>query len=109
MLSRVPFAPARSAYSAAKHALNSLTANVRDELKGTGVQVTLVLPGVVATDFGNNALGGGVDSRALPNAQPVEEVAAVILGALEQPADEVYTRAGQQQQVIGYFSQTQRS
>src|SRR6476659_7444249 len=32
MLGRVPFAPFRSAYSASKHALNALTANLRMEL-----------------------------------------------------------------------------
>ena len=33
MLGRVPFAPIRSAYAAAKHALNALTANLRMELR----------------------------------------------------------------------------
>ena len=78
MLGRVPFAPFRSAYSAAKHALNALTANLRMELRAThpAIHVSMVHPGVVATDFGNNALHGGVDSRKLPGAQPAEEVAA---------------------------------
>ncbi len=35
----------------------------------------MVLPGVVATEFGNNALHGGPDSKAMPGAQPVDEVA----------------------------------
>lgn len=110
MLSRVPFAPGRSAYSAAKHALNSLTANVRDELKALApsVRVTLVLPGVVATQFGLNARGGGPDSRALPNAQPVREVAEVIAGSIEQPVDEVYTRPSFMGQVVDYFSKSTR-
>src|SRR5215470_9517576 len=33
MLGRVPFAPIRSAYSAAKHAMNALTANLRLDLR----------------------------------------------------------------------------
>ena len=33
MLGRVPFAPFRSAYSGAKHVLNALTANLREELR----------------------------------------------------------------------------
>ena len=58
MLSRVPYVPWRSAYSAAKHALNALTASLRLELKPEfpGIHVSTVLPGVVATEFGLRAL-----------------------------------------------------
>ena len=106
MLGRVPFAIARSAYSASKHFLNSLTANFRMELRAThpGIQVSLVSPGVVATDFGLNALHGGIDSRALPFAQPVDEVASVIWDVIESRRAEAYTRPGLQQQVVDYFS-----
>ena len=94
MLGRVPFALVRSAYSAAKHALNSLTANLRMELRDTypEIHVTTVLPGPVATDFGANALHGGPDSRALPWAQSAEEVAEVIADVIEHPRADVYTR-----------------
>jgi NAD(P)-dependent dehydrogenase (short-subunit alcohol dehydrogenase family) len=106
MLSRVPLAPMRSAYSAAKHALNALTANLRMELSAAypDIHVTTVLPGVVATDFGLNALGGGPDSRTFPNTQPVEEVAEVIVGVIREPRADVYTRPGQREQVVRYFS-----
>jgi NADP-dependent 3-hydroxy acid dehydrogenase YdfG len=106
MLGRVPFAGIRSAYSAAKHALNALTANLRMELaeKCPGIHVTTVLPGIVATDFGLNALHGGMDSRKLPGAQPVEEVAAVIAGVIEEPRADVYTRPGAQQMVAAYYA-----
>lgn len=105
MLGRVPFAPARSAYCAAKHALNALTAGLRMELRATspGVVVTLVSPGIVATDFGLNAMHGGVDSRSFANAQPVDEVAAVILGAIRDRAIDVYTQPGSAAMVRGYF------
>ncbi|HTU61657.1 MAG TPA: SDR family NAD(P)-dependent oxidoreductase, partial [Polyangiales bacterium] len=80
MLGRVPIAPFRSAYSAAKHALNALTANLRMELGGfPEIHVSAVHPGVVATDFGKSALHGGVDSRNLPGAQTPQEVAAAIV------------------------------
>ena len=48
-LSRVPFATYRSAYNAAKAALNALTANARVDLARAhpGIQVTLVMPGLV--------------------------------------------------------------
>lgn len=106
MLSRMPFATIRSAYSAAKHALNALTANLRMELRAThpGIHVSTVLPGIVATEFGVNAVHGGPDSRVLPNAQSAEEVAAVIADVIENPRADVYTRAGARQAVAAYFA-----
>jgi NAD(P)-dependent dehydrogenase (short-subunit alcohol dehydrogenase family) len=94
MLSRVPFATVRSAYSAAKAALDSLTESLRFELaqEFPRIRVVLVLPGVVATDFGKNALGGGPDSRALPGAQPVEEVARLVADGLWSGPLDLYTR-----------------
>jgi NADP-dependent 3-hydroxy acid dehydrogenase YdfG len=105
MLGRVPFAPIRSAYSAAKHALNALTANLRMELGAAylGIHVTSVHPGVVKTDFGLNALHGGMDSRQLPNAQTAEEVAEVLADVLERPRADVYTRAGARELVAAYY------
>jgi len=94
MLSRVPYAPIRTAYSAAKAGLNSLTETLRFDLAQDypGIRVVLVLPGVVATDFGLKALGGGADSRNLPGAQDPHEVAQLIAdGLLTGPVD-VYTR-----------------
>lgn len=106
MLGRVPFALARSVYSASKHFLNAFTANLRMELAAThpGIHVSLVSPGVVSTDFGLNALHGGEDSRTLPFAQPVTEVAQVILDVLQHPRADVYTRPQLQQQVVAYYS-----
>src|SRR5262249_20688135 len=54
MLGRIPFASGRAVYSAAKHALNSLTANFRMDLRAPfpDIHVSLVIPGVVGTDFG---------------------------------------------------------
>jgi NAD(P)-dependent dehydrogenase (short-subunit alcohol dehydrogenase family) len=106
MLSRVPYVPWRSAYSAAKHALNALTASLRLELRAEfpDINVSTVLPGVVATEFGVHALGGGPDSRTLPNTQPVDEVAEAIAELIEHPRAEVYTRPGYRQQVVDYFA-----
>ena len=106
MLGRVPFAPIRSAYAAPKHALNSLTANLRMELRDAlpRVHVTSVHPGVVATDFGKNARHGGPDSRSLPGAQSAEEVAEVICGAIESPRADVYTRPGAREMVAASFA-----
>lgn len=104
-LGRLPVVPHRSAYSAAKHALNALSACLRLELREThpGISVTVVMPGVVATEFGSNALGGGPDSRVIPGAQSVEEAADVILDAIVHPRPEVYTRAHTQEEVERYY------
>jgi NADP-dependent 3-hydroxy acid dehydrogenase YdfG len=106
MLGRVPFAPFRSAYSAAKHAMNALSANLRMELREShpGINVSVVHPGIVATEFGVKALHGGPDSRRLPNAQTAVEVAQVIADVIARPRADVYTRPGAQQMVVGYFS-----
>ena len=105
-LSRFPFAPQRSAYSAAKAAVNLLMASLRVELRDElpDVHTTTVLPGVVATEFGVNALHGGVDNRRLPSAQPVEEVAGVIADAIENPVAEVYTRPQMRELAARYFA-----
>lgn len=106
MLGRVPFAPFRSAYSGAKHFLNALTANFRAEVQAThpGIQVTLVSPGVVRTEFGVNALHGGPDSRTLPDSQSADEVAAVIGDLIETRRPDVYTRPGARERVLGYLA-----
>ena len=108
MLGRVPAASFRSAYNGAKHFLNAITANLRDELRERhpGITVSLVSPGVVATEFGINAAYGGPDSRTLPMSQPVDEVAAVIERVIDTRAADVYTRAGMRQMVLDYFSRT---
>lgn len=106
MLGRVPFAPFRSAYSASKHALNALSANLRMELRPTDpeIRVSVVHPGIVATEFGTRALHGGPDSRQLPNAQSPEAVAEVIAGVIDDPRADVYTVPGAQKVVAGYFA-----
>ena len=105
MLGRMPFATFRSAYNGAKHYLNALTANFRAEVQEQypGIQVSLVSPGVVRTDFGLNARHGGPDSRTLPYTQSAEEVAAVIAEVIESRRPDVYTRAGARAQVMAYY------
>jgi len=106
MLGRIPFAVVRSAYCGAKHFLNALTTTFRAEVQAThpGIQVTLVSPGVVRTEFGLNALHGGVDSRTLPDSQSAEEVAEVIAGVVESRLPDVYTRHGAQQRIANYYA-----
>ena len=106
MLGRLPLAVIRSSYSASKHFLNSLTASFREEVQQThpGIQLSLVSPGVVRTDFGLNALHGGPDSRQFPDSQSADEVAAVIAQVIESRSPDVYTSEGSRDRVIQYMA-----
>lgn len=107
-LGRVPMATFRSAYNAAKAALNSLTANLRMDLrtKYPDIHVTLVMPGVVGTWFGRNALYSPPDTPkyAGPNVQTVEEVAGIICDVIAQPVAEVYTNPASAPLAQRYFA-----
>lgn len=48
--------PLRGAYNASKFAVEGLTDTLRMELDGTGVQVSLIEPGPILSDFRKNAL-----------------------------------------------------
>jgi short-subunit dehydrogenase len=102
VLSRVPFATFRSGYNAAKAALNALTANARVDLARhhPGIHVTLVMPGLVSTDFQKNALGGTPPMPANTQAQSVEDAAAAIVQAIEHPVAEIYTNPGYAKPVV---------
>ena len=92
-LSRIPFATQRSVYSAAKAALNTLTANLRMDLRAEypNIHVSLVMPGVVSTEFGANARHGTAQVGTPPNSQTAAEVAAVMIDLIDHPRPEVYT------------------
>jgi short-subunit dehydrogenase len=77
-----------------------LAARTRAKLEEA--RVVCVMPGVVATGFGNNALGGGPDSRSLPGAQDVREVARVIADAALTRNGDVYTLPGAAERVLGH-------
>lgn len=107
LLGRMPMASARAAYSAAKHALNALTANVRVDLHNAGfdrIQVSLFSPGAVATDFGLTASGGTHDSKAMPGAQPPVEVAQSIVDMMASRACEAYSRPAYAAMIAGYYA-----
>jgi NADP-dependent 3-hydroxy acid dehydrogenase YdfG len=108
MLGRIPYATMRSAYCGAKHFLNALTATFRAEIQQTypEIQVSVVSPGVVYTEFGVNAVHGGPDSRQLPEGQSPEEVAAVIARIIETRAADVYTFGGAHQRILDYYAST---
>src|SRR6185503_897803 len=114
-LGRVPIATHRSAYNAAKAALNALTANLRVDVKKThpNVEISLVMPGMVKTEFAEHALwsrGGGsipwTSSSAPPTpasaVQTAEQVADVMAELIASPAAEVYTNPASRDMAIRY-------
>jgi NADP-dependent 3-hydroxy acid dehydrogenase YdfG len=108
-LGRVPLVGFRSAYSAAKAALNSLTANVRMDLRREypGIHVSLVMPGIVTTEFHENALGGtpaGPPPSGPMKPQTAEEVAAAIADLLDHPVPELYTNPASPEIARRYYA-----
>jgi len=107
-LGRVPIATYRSAYNAAKAALNTLTANARVDLQETypDIHITLVMPGMVATAFGRHALYSPPDTPPYsgPYVQPVEDVAALIARVIDGPVAEVYTNPSSSAMAQRYFA-----
>ncbi len=109
-LARVPFASYRSAYSAAKAALSSLTASLRMDLRAEypRIHVSLVMPPMVQTDFARNALHGTPQPpggmRPGAAAQTPEQVAEAIVELIAHPRAEIYTDPAQAQMVARYYA-----
>ena len=78
-------APHESSYAASKHAVKGLCDGLRPELRGTGIELSLVYPGVVQTDLaaGTNTTRGG------KYVQP-EEVGQAIAACVAAPRPEVF-------------------
>lgn len=79
--------PARTAYCASKFALSGFFEALRIELAGTGVDVTMIFPGVVATatrrrGFDGHGRPAGVSGLDEANAMPVEQCARQIAAAM---------------------------
>jgi len=62
-------APYSGAYCATKHALNAVSNAARAELKGSGVHILTVCPGMIATDFSANVKKGKDPRRIAGNAK----------------------------------------
>jgi NAD(P)-dependent dehydrogenase (short-subunit alcohol dehydrogenase family) len=70
--------PGGATYSASKHAVVGLSEAIRGELRGTRIDITIVMPVVVNTELGS----GLQRSRGIRKVEP-EEVAAGIVEALQ--------------------------
>jgi short-subunit dehydrogenase len=111
-LGRVPIASFRSVYSASKAALNSLTANLRMDLQQyPGIHVSLVMPGVVTTDFARNVRGevrppmnAGAPGASPMKPQTPEEVADKISELIAHPVAELYTNPASAEIAKRYYA-----
>jgi NAD(P)-dependent dehydrogenase (short-subunit alcohol dehydrogenase family) len=76
--------PYLATYCAAKHGVVGLSEAVRQELRGTGVEVSVVMPSVVNTE-----LTTGLASSRVKNIEP-EDVANEVVAALQKPRFDVF-------------------
>jgi short-subunit dehydrogenase len=78
------------AYTASKTAVNFLTRSLRMELMRENITVTLVYPGLTATEFAQARLGQTRSNRFGLKGVPPEKVAKKIVRAIERNRQEVY-------------------
>ena len=97
-------------YSASKAALNILTANARMDLRRSspGIYVTLVLPGLVSTEFAAHALWSTGATPPGPIGSPMTsqtpgQVATAIADVLGTPVAELYTNPASAALVSRYY------
>jgi NAD(P)-dependent dehydrogenase (short-subunit alcohol dehydrogenase family) len=81
---RVGF-PHLATYCATKHGVVGLSEAVRSELRGTGVEVSVVMPGIVRTELA----AGLHEARGVKTVSP-EDVAAEVVDALKVPRFDVF-------------------
>jgi NAD(P)-dependent dehydrogenase (short-subunit alcohol dehydrogenase family) len=77
--------PGIASYVATKHAVVGLTEAVRAEHAGSGLEFSIVMPGVVRTEM----IAGYEDARGVPQVEP-GDVADAIVDALRRPRVDVF-------------------
>ncbi|MFN8453852.1 MAG: SDR family NAD(P)-dependent oxidoreductase [Anaerolineae bacterium] len=82
--------PGIAGYCASKAALEKMSESLRLELKRDKVRVSMVYPGVTATRFNANSLGGGREGRGRLAGVPPERVARAILNTIRHERRDVY-------------------
>lgn len=82
--------PMTGAYGASKYALHGFSDALRVELRGTGIEVSVVCPGFTKTEFSDKVLDYGVErGRPSAGAMAAEEVADVIFECARRPKAEI--------------------
>jgi len=75
--------PREAVYAATKHAVRGVSESVRLELRGSGVDLSVVMPGLVRTELAAGTLRGGLVLSP-------DDVAHAIVATLERPRFDVY-------------------
>ena len=75
--------PREAVYAATKHAVRGVSESVRLELRGSGVDLSVVMPGLVRTELAAGTLRGGLVLKP-------EDVAQAIVSTLERPRFDVH-------------------
>jgi NADP-dependent 3-hydroxy acid dehydrogenase YdfG len=86
--------PWGAVYGATKAADRAFAEALRHELSGTGVSVTTVLPGEVATDLHEGRRDRLPDWRSSDSELPAQHIAEAIVRAIEEDARAIYLPAG---------------
>jgi len=76
--------PGEAVYCGTKHAVLGLSEAVRSEIRGSGVEITVVMPNLAATE-----LGSGMTTARTSKLLTADQVAARVVGAIERPRFEV--------------------
>jgi len=74
----VPHVPARAVYAASKSFLVTFTQILANELRGSGVRMQVVCPGVVRSEFHSRQLPGSDDETAI---EAVDAAQRELMGA----------------------------
>lgn len=109
IMGKVSF-PNRSAYIVSKFAIRGFSLALRQELKGTGVAVTIAYPGTIRTNIAKNSIGWKEEEmkqKAIrlterPSVLSPEDAAAIILRAVERRRKAIYT--GSDAQLLRFTS-----
>lgn len=80
--------PGAATYSATKHGVVGLSEAVRMELRGSGVEISVVMPAIVRTELAS----GVKEARFFKSVEPAE-VAEAIVKALRKPTFDVFVPA----------------
>ena len=101
------YIPGLAAYASTKYALNALSLTARAELANDNIRVSVMHPGLTATDFGRNAITSqgrtpsagpaGPRRAGMPTPDSPESVAAKILEAVQTEAAETFMHIPYQQ------------
>jgi short-subunit dehydrogenase len=91
----------QAAYSASKAAIDAFAQALRQEVQGTGIAISTILPASIDTPLYQHArCKEGCEPRPLPPFYSPEKVARVIVGCCEQPRSSVVVGASGRMLVI---------